>query len=128
MASLLQKLLANQSAKSMITTFHKPQSPTLIPTLLNRLHQNSHKFNLSPFLGPPRTGDSISPHSPPIFPSYPFGLSLNPINLTGLVPSGPSEAVAGDTQAMWADSVKKKRKRKMNKHKYQKLRKRLRHN
>ncbi|KAJ6978330.1 hypothetical protein NC653_030032 [Populus alba x Populus x berolinensis] len=30
-----------------------------------------------------------------------------------------------DSRTLWADSVKKKRKKKMNKHKYQKLRKRL---
>jgi hypothetical protein len=51
---------------------------------------------------------------------YP-GLQIRPF----LDPIGEDE-VSGGAAEVWADSVKKKRKRKMNKHKLRKLRKRLR--
>ncbi|XP_068664879.1 uncharacterized protein [Aristolochia californica] len=53
-----------------------------------------------------------------IYPSFAFGYCLN---LSHDLCSGEDV-----TQTIWADSVKKKRKKKMNKHKYKKLRKRLR--
>ncbi|OAY47874.1 hypothetical protein MANES_06G112400v8 [Manihot esculenta] len=65
------------------------------------------------------------------YPNFPFGYSLNPIPIIGTdqlkdVGSGFAEKDTDDARTMWADSVKKKRKEKMNKHKYKKLRKRLR--
>ncbi|GFS33527.1 hypothetical protein Acr_00g0029020 [Actinidia rufa] len=71
-------------------------------------------------------GDSICPHAIPSFPSFPFGFSLNPIGSTGFAPANADDAISGDDQMIYADSVKKKRKRKMNTHKYRKLKKRLR--
>jgi hypothetical protein len=53
--------------------------------------------------------------------SFHPGLQIRPC----LDPIGEDEASGGATE-VWADSVKKKRKRKMNKHKLRKLRKRLR--
>uniref|UniRef100_A0A5K1A3G9 Small ribosomal subunit protein mS38 n=1 Tax=Nymphaea colorata TaxID=210225 RepID=A0A5K1A3G9_9MAGN len=62
-----------------------------------------------------------------ILPVFPLGVQLNP------VPSSSSEELLEDGESVdveehviRADSVKKKRKKKMNKHKYKKLRKRLR--
>ncbi|GFZ19078.1 hypothetical protein Acr_27g0008170 [Actinidia rufa] len=139
MASLLQKLRTNQSAKFIITTFNKPQSPNRIPPILTRLHHEPYlaepkphqyyKFTVVSFLGPSKTEDSNSPQSPPIFPSFPFGFSLKSIPSTGLPPAdADADAIfSSGSPTIWADSVKKKRKRKMNKHKYKKLRKRLRH-
>ncbi|CDP16625.1 unnamed protein product [Coffea canephora] len=73
-------------------------------------------------------------HSPPshrYLPSFCFGpFFLNPIGLNGVIKTDEDECFLEDsrtpTPAVWADSVKKKRKRKMNKHKLRKLRKRLR--
>lgn len=45
---------------------------------------------------------------------------------TGFCSPEAKVAELDDSSTMWADSVKKKRKKKMNKHKYQKLRKRMR--
>ena len=61
------------------------------------------------------------------YPNFPFGFNLNPISAAGLDQlKAMEEEDVDDSRTFWADSVKKKRKRKMNKHKYQKLRKRLR--
>ncbi|CAL5368355.1 hypothetical protein CsSME_00004558 [Camellia sinensis var. sinensis] len=124
MASLVQKLLTKQSVKYIIPTFNKLHPPNLIPPLFTLphltepkpLHPHNHNVNLDS-----DSDSAVSSLSTPIFPSFPFGFSLNPISSTGFVPF-----MASDTPMMiWADSVKKKRKRKMNKHKYRKLRKRL---
>ncbi|GMP62492.1 hypothetical protein CsSME_00024588 [Camellia sinensis var. sinensis] len=117
MASLVQKLLTKQSVKYIIPTFNKLHPPNLIPSLFTLsyltepkpLHPQNHNVNLDS----DSDSVSVSSLSTPIFPSFPFGFSLNPISSAGFVPF-----VASDTPMMiWADSVKKKRKRKMNKHK-----------
>ncbi|ESW23584.1 hypothetical protein PHAVU_004G059700 [Phaseolus vulgaris] len=59
-----------------------------------------------------------------IFPSFPFGFFPKPVFESGF--RSLDDGVEEDSGTVWADSVKKKRKRKMNKHKYQKLRKRMR--
>ncbi|CAL5370185.1 unnamed protein product [Camellia sinensis] len=124
MASLVQKLLTKQSVKYIIPTYNKLHPPNLIPPLFTLphltepkpLHPYNHNVNLDS-----DSDSAVSSLSTPIFPRFPFGFSLNPISSTGFVPF-----MASDTPMMiWADSVKKKRKRKMNKHKYRKLRKRL---
>ncbi|GFQ00691.1 hypothetical protein PHJA_002213000 [Phtheirospermum japonicum] len=64
-----------------------------------------------------------------VFPSFSFGLFLNPNFSSGLRQIEAVRAEISDldeSQIMWADSVKKKRKKKMNKHKLRKLRKRVR--
>ncbi|CAN1249740.1 hypothetical protein LINPERPRIM_LOCUS7232, partial [Linum perenne] len=74
-----------------------------------------------PFFGV-RTAEK--PHPP-----FPFGQLLNPIPAGGLdLVETEDEEVVDDAydKTMHADSVKKKRKKKVNKHKYKKLRKRLR--
>ncbi|GMP52660.1 hypothetical protein CsSME_00018385 [Camellia sinensis var. sinensis] len=118
MVSLVQKLLTKQSVKYIIPTFNKLHPSNLIPPLFTLphltepkpLHPHNHNVNLDS----DSDSDSVSSLSTPIFPSFPFGFSLNPISSTGFVPF-----VSSDTPMMiWADSVKKKkRKRKMNKHK-----------
>ncbi|KAL2253696.1 UNVERIFIED_CONTAM: hypothetical protein Sindi_0164300 [Sesamum indicum] len=63
------------------------------------------------------------------FPSFSFGFFLDPKLSSGLYQIEAVKAEKSDldeSQIMWADSVKKKRKKKMNKHKLRKLRKRLR--
>ncbi|WCJ36175.1 hypothetical protein M5689_017389 [Euphorbia peplus] len=66
------------------------------------------------------------------YPSFPFSPIFNPVSVAGSDQLNAVNAAAtgncseDDARTMWADSVKKKRKKKMNKHKYKKLRKRLR--
>lgn len=60
------------------------------------------------------------------YPSFSTGLFLSPISFNGFIEHDVSDELSGDSPTIWADSVKKKRKRKMNKHKLRKLRKRLR--
>lgn len=66
-----------------------------------------------------------------LYPSFSFGYLLNPISPSGLPDFKPEEDLQPDGSdsgtMIWADSVKKKRKKKMNKHKLKKLKKRLRH-
>ncbi|XP_052188147.1 uncharacterized protein LOC127798657 [Diospyros lotus] len=128
MASFLQKLLRKHSG-AIIPTLNKPPAQIVVPPFLN--HRQPHlagteQSYLPVGFRPSKSEDSISTQSIPIFPSFPFGLSLNPIPSTEFVPSGEGDAVSSDSRTIWADSVKKKRKKKMNKHKYKKLRKRLR--
>ncbi|KAK3026071.1 hypothetical protein RJ639_042563 [Escallonia herrerae] len=130
MAGALHKLLTRTSHQRIITSF---------------AHENPFKFITSPpiFHQPHTLNSSPKPTSDssptmekgtafdkfPIYPSFSFGNFLDPVSLSGLC---KSTSVAGDEAAksdgmVWADSVKKKRKKKMNKHKLNKLRKRLRH-
>ncbi|KAG0478286.1 hypothetical protein HPP92_013005 [Vanilla planifolia] len=62
------------------------------------------------------------------YPSFPHAFYLHSLSPPVLVQfdEEPDSTEDGGRTAVWADSVKKKRKRKMNKHKYRKLRKRLR--
>uniref|UniRef100_A0A5B7B9X7 Small ribosomal subunit protein mS38 n=1 Tax=Davidia involucrata TaxID=16924 RepID=A0A5B7B9X7_DAVIN len=136
MASLLQKLLSKQSAARIITIFNEPQSPNLTLPLVTHIQHQPHlteteshhpySINLIPFLRPPKTEDSIPSHPLQFYPSFPFGFILNPISSTGFLQSEADDVVSSDSHMIWADSVKEKRKRKMNKRKYKKLRKRLR--
>ncbi|GMP92722.1 hypothetical protein CsSME_00042825 [Camellia sinensis var. sinensis] len=111
----------SKSVKYIIPTFNKLHPPNLIPPLFTLLHltepkplhPHNHNVNLDSDSDSDSVSVSVSSLSTPIFPSFPFGFSLNPISSTGFVPF-----VASDTPMMiWADSVKKKRKREMNKHK-----------
>ncbi|KAI3799220.1 hypothetical protein L1987_34510 [Smallanthus sonchifolius] len=123
MASFLQKLVRKQSP-----------STTLITNINKRiLSSPTHFFDPKP--DPPvattpffKTPDESNPHlhSPIFYPSFSFEAFLSPIShIQSVVPE--EDTVRGDDErAIWADSVKKKRKKKMNKHKLKKLRKRLR--
>lgn len=128
MASILQKLARNNSTTRLITCFKNPILTH--PPFLNHLSE-TNPTQLVPInsLIPsqPKTEDPFSPPSLHFYPSFSFGCFLNPISICGLLQSGnQEEAVSDDSGMIWADSVKKKRKRKMNKHKLRKLRKRLR--
>ncbi|XP_020208806.2 uncharacterized protein LOC109793744 [Cajanus cajan] len=117
-SSALQKLLRKPPSFRFITSFnpsHQTLNPNPNPILALSPHPPSstappsHRFD-SPTL---------------IFPSFPFGFSPTPVSESAFrIRSSPDDVEASGT--LWADSVKKKRKRKMNKHKYQKLRKRMR--
>ncbi|TKY46476.1 hypothetical protein E2542_SST28516 [Spatholobus suberectus] len=122
MASALQKLLRKPPppAFRFITSFHPSQPQNPIHALPPQCHHQP-----SPTAPTPSPATQHFDASTVIFPSFPFGFFPNPVFESGF--RSPNDAAgAEDSGIMWADSVKKKRKRKMNKHKYQKLRKRMR--
>ena len=126
----------------MAQIFHKvlrkPFNGSTIRALLN--HQNSTQ-PLIPHLEPNTTNPFPASSSDDkstqfnrfhVYPSFSVGYFLNPIPSSGFPDSKPEEDPRPDgssssTEMIWADSVKKKRKKKMNKHKLKKLKKRLRH-
>ncbi|MCD9558577.1 hypothetical protein HAX54_015983 [Datura stramonium] len=129
MASILRKSLKNQflSAARITTNLCRPTILSSKPTPTSPLpqHPSSSRLGQIPFLLQGGTSDS----NPNVgfYPSFSFGLFLNPVCPNGLITSEEDNVVADESQhKIWADSVKKKRKRKMNKHKLKKLRKRLR--
>ncbi|OVA20545.1 protein of unknown function DUF1713 [Macleaya cordata] len=135
MAGVLQKLLRKASPVRIITNFNNPLPPNIsVPLILHQPHPIDFKPNdpitdLNPILGSPNCDKNALNRSQQIYPSFPFGYYLNPISQTGISITEQDEEVNGsgkDEKTVWADSVKKKRKKKMNKHKYRKLRKRLR--
>ncbi|KAM7278556.1 hypothetical protein ACFE04_005690 [Oxalis oulophora] len=138
MASSLQKLLQKSPSPSttrfLLTAIQNPNSQIsknpLFFTQPNLIQQPKHDHplsKLSPFL----MGSTLKPENPStqfestiFYPNSPFGLLSDPIISIGSIQLEPKEGDDVDT-VIWADSVKKKRKRKMNKHKYKKLTKRL---
>ncbi|KAK4712638.1 hypothetical protein R3W88_007151 [Solanum pinnatisectum] len=132
MASILRKALKNQfqSATTRIINNLNKSEPAILrstppqPPIL--AHPSCSRRNQIPFCLERETED-VSPCSL-VYPSFSFGLFLNPISQIGVIKSENDGGVAveEDSLKIWADSVKKKRKKKMNKHKLKKLRKRLR--
>ncbi|KAJ7974695.1 DUF1713 domain protein [Quillaja saponaria] len=132
MASSFQKLLRKSPATRIFTAFHNsPLSNPTLPLVFHRSHliETKPEFhqvtNLSPSLCSEKAENFFPSQLSVIFPSYPFGFPANPISSTGFDPS-EEDVELDDSPTVRADSVKKKRKRKMNKHKYNKLRRRLR--
>ncbi|KAJ4841393.1 hypothetical protein Tsubulata_033428 [Turnera subulata] len=128
--STLHKLFKNSpSPARILASLHNPllhpQNPTppsILQHYLDRKPGETNPTNASPFLGSFKA-DNARQLDPWMFYSIsPVGSFLSPVLSTGSVEGGADN----DQPGMWADSVKKKRKRKMNKHKYRKLRKRLR--
>ncbi|KAK7381046.1 hypothetical protein VNO78_33570 [Psophocarpus tetragonolobus] len=122
MASTLQKLLRKP-----------PLPPFRFITLLNpnpNPNPNPSQQPQNPILTlfhPQQPSSTLQHFDAPtvIFPSFPFGFFPKPVFESGF--GSPDDGVVEeDSRTLWADSVKKKRKKKMNKHKYQKLRKRMR--
>ncbi|KAK9277371.1 hypothetical protein L1049_006914 [Liquidambar formosana] len=135
MANALQKLIRKPSYQRIITCFNHQKPPDVVapPSLyqfqISQTKLEDNKHNLNPILCSP-TNEKLTHHHPlQIYPSFPFGYCLNPISPSGFDPSHPLKAEwveSDESRMVWADSVKKKRKKKMNKHKYKKLRKSLR--
>ncbi|XP_054794758.1 uncharacterized protein LOC129305546 [Prosopis cineraria] len=128
MASALPKLLTRSSVTRIVSAFqlHNSYAPTFLEPLASR---PSPLVGINPEFHQPATLNPGKEHpalSTVIFPSFPFGFPVNPVSSTGCCSTESVDAEMDDSRTMWADSVKKKRKKKMNKHKYQKLRKRMR--
>lgn len=137
MAKIIHKLLSKTtptipSLRIITSTLRTPQvsDPDYLTAATTSFLPTTTKSDFSnnpvPLLNPIPTQD-VKPLQF-YYPNFPFGFSLNPISATGLdqLKAMEEEEDVDDSRTLWADSVKKKRKRKMNKHKYQKLRKRLR--
>ncbi|KAL6174968.1 hypothetical protein ACLB2K_051612 [Fragaria x ananassa] len=121
MASLVRRLARNTSS---IRTHLFPKPQPYPVTHQNHLGPPKSAYTELPHLGPVRV-DKVE-LSLPGFPSFPFGFCLNPIAQIGSRRLGDGVGSDDEAGTIWADSVKKKRKRKMNKHKLRKLRKSLR--
>lgn len=123
-------VLLRDQPSSILDPYSSPQYPskTLPHEPLNP-YQSSELPSLSQLLLNHKTpstdsGDGLSNLRSfgACYPSFPFADHLDPVSEGGQDALGFGD---GDL-TVWADSVKKKRKKKMNKHKYRKLRKRLR--
>lgn len=134
MASLIHKITRNSASSLRLLSstinnppllLRNPASPLFPQTLVDSANPDPtpHVLGLSGRDNPNSSQSMV------FFPSFPFGYRFNPIASTEFENFGEAETrdiEFDDAGKLWADSVKKKRKRKMNKHKYQKLRKRLR--
>ncbi|KAG2714704.1 hypothetical protein I3843_03G043700 [Carya illinoinensis] len=125
MASGFLKLLRKSPAARFIAALQNPQAPNPTASLIFSQTCLIEPTDPTPFLGSHKAENLTHSEFSRIYPSFPFAFYLNPFCSTLSVPSEAEDAALGDCGTVWADSVKKKRKRKMNKHKYQKLRKRL---
>ncbi|GLU11369.1 hypothetical protein SLE2022_281220 [Rubroshorea leprosula] len=136
MVTCLRKLLRKSPPTKAISALRNPQAlnPTPLPILQPQIHCSEPRANHGqtsyylPLLLGTFKADDLTPsthsQSSVFYPG--FGLISDPISLPGSIRSEPDDDVSGGSGTIWADSVKKKRKKKMNKHKYNKLRKRLR--
>ncbi|CAH8267870.1 unnamed protein product [Arabidopsis lyrata] len=126
MANLMHRFLRNQSCLRAI--------PRLAPSLIT--HQKpcvSNKESVSvDFDSVPITNPviNVADKSHRFYPSFSIGYGFNPTLIhddSGLIETVSfADAVVEEKETViYADSVKKKRKKKMNKHKYRKLRKSL---
>ncbi|KAG9456323.1 hypothetical protein H6P81_000831 [Aristolochia fimbriata] len=125
MASIL-KLINKPSSLRILSTLRNPPTSVLNLPLSSRQNEsdpctkntNHHLSHLD---------DEKLPTSQPfkIYPSFTLGYFLEPTSSESLHLCTESDESPCETHEVWADSVKKKRKKKMNKHKYRKLRKRL---
>ncbi|KAI3995895.1 hypothetical protein MKX01_017092 [Papaver californicum] len=132
MAAFLHKLLKKNSQIKTITTNLKTPFQSNLSTPIFQSHLIDCKPNTEsvndlkiPILFSPNNENALS-RSQLFYPSFPFGCFLNPNFITQIKMNDEVEEVREDEKTVWADSVKKKRKKKMNKHKLKKLRKRLR--
>ncbi|KAF6144508.1 hypothetical protein GIB67_004465 [Kingdonia uniflora] len=130
MAVVLQKLLKKPPSLRFIANFNNnPQTlnPTSPSPFLHQPHLTDFKPSdsipeppISPFQDQIKSNQFLQ-----IYPSFSLGYFLNPIPPNGF-DQLEEVVVSNEANTIWADSVKKKRKKKMNKHKYKKLRKLLR--
>ncbi|KAL5218742.1 hypothetical protein ABZP36_019426 [Zizania latifolia] len=112
--------------RRLLLRLRKPPPPFPIPLLPHLPSQILQAPAAAPHLADPIPSQAPAPNLRDLLSSFHPGLQIYP----SLDPrwEKEEELVDGDGEGaeVWADSVKKKRKRKMNKHKLRKLRKRLR--
>ncbi|KAJ9152812.1 hypothetical protein P3X46_026332 [Hevea brasiliensis] len=131
--STLQKFFKTSSPPARILAFVRnpyinlpnPSTPVTLSSQtqqLNSTPNEDHIVNAILSLGSSKEGSLTHFDCLPFSSIHTFGFCSHPILSTWLIHDLQNDEDSG----MWADSVKKKRKKKMNKHKYKKLRKRLR--
>ncbi|XP_022869813.1 uncharacterized protein LOC111389162 [Olea europaea var. sylvestris] len=125
-ASIFQKFLRSQSLYATKLISHPSLPPAYLLTQISEPTILADEIPLSGHqkIANSRLYPSISSH---FYPSFSFGFFLHPVfSSIGSIRSEPDdETVSESPLTIWADSVKKKRKRKMNRHKLRKLRKSL---
>lgn len=130
-SSVLPRFLRSQCqpAKKIIPLLNKQilhePPPLQTSSALAHLFESENRPAENSSLDPSGTKNSSLSRTL-FFPSFSASLFLNPISSTGLIEDDILNDVSDESSTIWADSVKKKRKRKMNKHKLRKLRRRLR--
>ncbi|KAI5679284.1 hypothetical protein M9H77_10234 [Catharanthus roseus] len=122
-----QKLLEKLPNQRCLTIFsnRNPLVPLVTPPILQQSKSENQNLLINPDSGCSTGAESIPRHAFQFYPSFSFEYFLNPVSPCGFCHS-QSLKESDESRVMWADSVKKKRKRKMNKHKLRKLRKRIR--
>ncbi|KAJ6949418.1 hypothetical protein NC651_003418 [Populus alba x Populus x berolinensis] len=130
--STLQQLLKKSPPHSRILASlqntHLLQSPNANPPvnshhLETKPNENNSTIDGRPFLCGSSKVENLTHLNPWLFsPISPVQIFSYQNLSSGSAQDGSND----DDSGMWADSVKKKRKKKMNKHKYRKLKKRLR--
>ncbi|KAK1438172.1 hypothetical protein QVD17_03976 [Tagetes erecta] len=130
MSQVFHKILRKPLNQNTIRALINHQNPIQTP-ISHLLHQPQLNTK-TPFSDSSSVNESTHFNRLHIYPSFSFGYFLNPISSNGLLDFTPEEVPDFDGSGsgggmIWADSVKKKRKKKMNKHKLKKLKKRLRH-
>ncbi|MCH92254.1 hypothetical protein A2U01_0013191 [Trifolium medium] len=115
--------MKKQPSSRLITALHPLHTPNPIALLNQELNLPTEPLPTNPILTHQFAGSS---NTTLIFPSFPFGFASKPVFENGFLSNVSEDTELEDARTLWADSVKKKRKKKMNKHKYQKLRKRMR--
>lgn len=135
MGSVVNKIINKTSGLRVIATLNNSHLPNLAFPFVRRSidSRETEPFDTTnqrvPLFDSPNREKVESSKPLPFYPSFPFGYCFKPIYSDGFDQPEFTEDVtieSGDVSTIWADSVKKKRKKKMNKHKYKKLRKRLR--
>uniref|UniRef100_A0A1J3E2S9 Small ribosomal subunit protein mS38 n=1 Tax=Noccaea caerulescens TaxID=107243 RepID=A0A1J3E2S9_NOCCA len=122
MANLVQRFLRNQSCLRAIPRLN-PNLTTNQKPCISNVESVSVESDPVPLTNPVITVADNSLH---FYPSFPIGYGFNPIVIhdSGLIETVAEEKDEKET-VIYADSVKKKRKKKMNKHKYRKLKKEM---
>ncbi|KAL8193547.1 hypothetical protein R6Q57_026682 [Mikania cordata] len=130
MASFLQRIVRKQSpTTNLISNINKRILSS--PDHLLDPKPDPPVATIPFFNNTPKTTDESNHrhHSTLCYPSFSFETFLSSFSQIEYIQSVVAEEGIGsndDERGIWADSVKKKRKKKMNKHKLKKLRKRLR--
>ncbi|KAI4388785.1 hypothetical protein MLD38_001084 [Melastoma candidum] len=128
MASAVNKFLRRSPSLFSRTLLSPiPASPSPFQSLLPPLLQVPAFVDVNPSFGSRPAEIPSKAAAIPVFTGFPYCLASNPVAASSFF-TGCQEGLeeSGEDRVVWADSVKKKRKKKMNKHKYRKLRKRLR--
>ncbi|KAF3508841.1 hypothetical protein F2Q69_00005610 [Brassica cretica] len=120
----MHRFLRNQSCLRAIPRLTPSLIPHQKPCIVESVSEESDPVSVA---NPVITVSAFKPdESLRFYPSFPIGYGFNTtmVHGSGLIDMVPfTEAVVEDEVVIYADSVKKKRKKKMNKHKYRKLRK-----